>query len=1206
MILYASCDIRAVYGVLVSWDKQRERLRSRWAAFYFMRLTKLKLAGFKSFVDPTTISLPGQLVGVVGPNGCGKSNVMDAVRWVLGESKASELRGESMQDVIFNGSGGRKPVSRAAVELVFDNSLGRIAGQWSQYAELSVKRVLTRNGQSEYYINNQQVRRKDITDLFLGTGLGPRAYAIIGQGTISRIIEAKPDELRVFLEEAAGVTKYKERRKETENRLADTRDNLARIEDIRAELGTQMERLEAQAAVARQYREYNDELTRKQQLLWLLRRNDAQSERERLLREVDRAGVDLEAQNAALRETEARIEEAREAHFSRSDGVHAAQARLFEANAEVTRLEAEIRHRRESQQEYESRLAQLNNDHALWQQDRERLAEDHERWTELLALADDRVEQGEMRLAAQQERLPLAEERQLSAQDEVGAQRTAMAQADQRLQVQLTHRGHAQRSLQIIAARRDRLVQERAGLPEPDHSEYEFKQEELAELRERIVEAQDTVGDRQQDVPRLEQVRRSVLAELQIVQKERAEANARRAALEQLQKRVQGEGKLGEWLHRHGLDRHLPLWKVMHVEAGWEDAVEAVLRERIGTLPADHFDPDWCRNRPGGKLSLLLPANESVVPAVRPWVPERPLLAHVRCEEHRLQALLGEWLGLVDTAPDLSVALAKQAVLPPGACCVTPHGDMIDRLSLSVFAPDAAEHGLLERQREIDELGAQIAVREERVAHEQARLSDIEQQLQDAQDAVQDARLRLDDFQERAHAIQVETLKLGQALERFRERQAQIDASLAEMQAEEEGENERLFVADQAVEEQREAIRLLQHELDAAQARFEQADRALRDEREQVTQVERELRDAQFSQRECRTKIDDVVRNRDLAHKQIERIVDELARCAENAEAMQAEDLEPKRQDALELRVANEQALAAARDALEAATSGLRGLEEQRMKIEQGLEPLRERIGELRLKEQAASLNFEQLAEQLSEAGADEALLTVELPGAKPGALQSAIGGLQRAIEALGAVNLAALDELESAKERKGFLDAQSEDLALAMETLENAIRRIDRETRELLQTTYDTVNRNFGELFPILFGGGEAKLIMTGDEILDAGLQVMAQPPGKKNSTIHLLSGGEKALTAIALVFSMFQLNPAPFCLLDEVDAPLDDTNTERFCAMVQRMSAKTQFLFISHNKVAMEMAQQLVGVTMQESGVSRIVEVDMAEALRMREQIV
>ncbi|MFZ4538496.1 chromosome segregation protein SMC [Propionivibrio sp.] len=1166
-----------------------------------MRLTKLKLAGFKSFVDPTTIALPGQLVGVVGPNGCGKSNVMDAVRWVLGESKASELRGESMQDVIFNGSSTRKPVSRAAVELVFDNSLGRIAGQWSQYAELSVKRLLTRSGQSEYYINNLHVRRKDITDLFLGTGLGPRAYAIIGQGTISRIIEARPDELRVFLEEAAGVTKYKERRKETESRMADTRDNLSRVEDIRLELGAQIERLEGQAAVARQYRGFSDELTRKQQVLWLLKRNDAQAERERLAREVERATIELEAQNAALRETEARLEEARESHFSSSDGVHGAQSSLFTANAEVARLEAEIRHRRESQHEYESRLAQLTDDQVHWQDQVEKLDADHSRWLELSLVADERVEQGEMRLAAQQERLPLAEEAHARAQEEVNRQRAVVAQTEQRLQVEQANRGHAQRSLQIIAGRRERLAQERGALPVPDSDEYEFKQEALAELRQRIVEAQEEQVIKQQQLPQLEQQRREVLAEVQHVQKERAEAHARRAALEQLQKRVQGDGKLGDWLHRHRLDNRQPLWKSLHVEAGWEDAVEAVLRERISALTAEHADPAWSKDRPGSKLTLLLPVDGATAS-----IGADRLLARIRCDEPKLASILADWLGEVSTAPDLASALARRERLSGAACCVTPGGDVVSRQSVTLFAPDAAEHGLLERQREIEELGGLIAQREDRVEQEQARLAEIEARMVDVQNALQESRKELNDLQERAHAIQVETLKLAQALERFRERQAQIDASLAEMAVEEEGENVRLQSADDAIEVQREQIRQLQLVMDAAKASFEQAERVLRDQREQVNGVERELREAQFSQRECRSKIEEIIRSRELACKQIERIVDELARCTESAEAMQAEDLEPRLQEALDQRVSREQALANMRDALEAATSMLRTLEEQRMRIEHSLEPLRERISELKLKEQAASLNFDQLAAQLLEVQANEQSLIGDLAGARVGPLQSAITGLQRSIEALGAVNLAALDELESARERKGYLDAQSEDLTQALETLENAIRRIDRETRELLQTTYDSVNRSFGELFPILFGGGEAGLTMTGDEILDSGVQVMAQPPGKKNSTIHLLSGGEKALTAIALVFSMFQLNPAPFCLLDEVDAPLDDTNTERFCAMVRRMSTNTQFLFISHNKIAMEMAQQLVGVTMQESGVSRIVEVDMEEALRMREQIV
>ncbi|HJW02862.1 MAG TPA: AAA family ATPase, partial [Azospira sp.] len=369
-----------------------------------MRLTKLKLAGFKSFVDPTSVALPGQLVGVVGPNGCGKSNIMDAVRWVLGESKASELRGESMQDVIFNGSSNRKPVSRASVELIFDNSLGRALGQWSQYAELSVKRVLTRAGQSDYLINNLKVRRKDITDLFLGTGLGPRAYAIIGQGMISRIIEAKPDELRVFLEEAAGVTRYKERRKETEGRLADTRENLTRVEDIRLELASQMERLEAQAAVARQYHQLNDDLTRKQQLLWLIRRNDARAEQERVAREIDRSTNDLEAQMAALRETEALLEESREAHFAASDGLHQAQGDLFTVNADVARLEAEIRHQRESRIQLQARLTQLEGEREHWREQTERLDAEDVRWREQELVAESRLEQSQMKLEARQER----------------------------------------------------------------------------------------------------------------------------------------------------------------------------------------------------------------------------------------------------------------------------------------------------------------------------------------------------------------------------------------------------------------------------------------------------------------------------------------------------------------------------------------------------------------------------------------------------------------------------------------------------------------------------------------------------------------------------------------------------------------------------------------------------------------------------------
>ena len=1164
-----------------------------------MRLTKLKLAGFKSFVDPTSVALPGQLVGVVGPNGCGKSNIMDAVRWVLGESKASELRGESMQDVIFNGSSNRKPVSRASVELIFDNALGRALGQWSQYAELSVKRVLTRNGQSDYFINNLKVRRKDITDLFLGTGLGPRAYAIIGQGMISRIIEARPDDLRVFLEEAAGVTRYKERRKETEGRIEDTRENLARVEDIRLELGHQMEKLEAQAEVARKYHALNDQLTKKQQLLWLLKKTEADSERQRVALEVERAVNDLEAQSAALRETEAKLEAARESHFAAGETLHQGQNDMYAANAEVARLEAEIRHRRESHRQLESRLAQLEGELAHWSEAAEKLALDRQRWEDLREATQIRVEQAEERLNQQMEIAPQVEETHAQAEEELNRLRARTATGEQRLEVEQTNKAHAQRALQSIIQRRERLREEITLLVEPDGVDLAEKEEELAMMREELAGDEENLADLQVEVPQIEAARREAQNVMQEAGKELAAAEARRAVLEQMQARTQADSDLPEWLQRHGMSEAVPLWKRIHVEPGWEDAVEAVLREHLNAVEADPARlPAWVHDRPAAKLTVMLPmADQSA------FAEADRLLDRVRCDDPGISSVIADWLAGVYTASDLGVALQRRTQLPPGTVIVTPGGDLISRTSVTFFAPDQGEHGLLERQREITSLGERIAAAEVRQRENEARLAELDEKLEDKQVALEEARRYVIDRQQRVHVLQMETLKLAQAIERFEEQKERLREQLAELAAEEEGEREREMAADEKIAEVREGLSRIQVLVAGARGRLEEAERAVRAERERNSEFDRALREAQFSLREADSKLQDIFAQQATAQRQLQRIEADRGECAEQAQAVPPDVMEDALQEALLTRQEKEKALASCRDALEAATNALRTLEEQRMRIEQGLEPLRNRISELRLKEQAASLNAEQMAEQLAEVNADEAALLPEIANARPASLQGEITRLQNGIAELGAVNLAALQELDTARERKGYLDAQAADLTEAMEILENAIRRIDRETRDLLKSTFDTVNGHFGQLFPELFGGGRAELVMTGEEILDAGVQVIAQPPGKKNSSIHLLSGGEKALTAIALVFSMFQLNPAPFCLLDEVDAPLDDSNTERFCRMVQKMSGATQFLFISHNKIAMEMAEQLVGVTMQESGVSRVVEVDMEAALKMRE---
>ena len=1175
-----------------------------------MRLTKLKLAGFKTFVDPTSVFMPGQLVGVVGPNGCGKSNVIDAVRWVLGESKAGALRGESMQDVIFNGSGTRKPVGRASVEMVFDNAMGRAAGQWSQYAEISVKRVLDRSGESNYYINNTHVRRRDVIDLFLGTGLGPRAYAIIEQGMISRIIEAKPEDMRMFLEEAAGVTKYKERRRETENRLSDARDNLARVEDIRNELGGQIERLQAQAEVAARYRSLFAELTEKQNVMWLLKRNDARGERARLALAVSDAINQIEAETARLRESESRLEQARSDHYAASDAVHLAQNEMFAANSEVARCESELSHQREARARLDARLAQLDADEKNWTEQREAAERDRTRWEDLAENARVRVETAGARHEEAQVRLPAFEQGLRDAEASSNTARRDLNQAEQQIRVEDAHRQSAQRALESFSQRRARVEQDREALQAPDLSALARLEALIDELNDAVADKQASTADLQFRLPQAQQAHRAALEAERLAAKKMTEARARRDALQQLQQKVQESGQLGEWLRRHGLESAEPLWRAVRVEPGWETALEAVLRERLGALGlGDTQRAALLAENPAPAMAAFALDGAFVPDSLIGPAQAEPLLERLQCDDAKWQRVLVEWLRGIYTVDDLAACIARRGELPAGGLFVDRSGHMVGQQSLVFYAPDARTHGVIERQREITELSEQLEslqLEAER-AHEQVQATDAE--IQSLQERTAVVRRELNDAQQKAHEHQVEALKLTQARSRYEERVAQIERDLGEITDSSRQETAHLERAEAELARSRELAEAQRQRLEQALGVQREADDRLREARALESQLAREAQEAGFSERECATKLDDLARTIQLAASQLERVAREREQDELERATLDEGSIEMQLQSALELRTTREVLLTARRDALEAASAALRELEELRGRSEEMLEPLRNGLSDLRLKEQAAQLNEEQYSARLLEAQVDEAAVAAKLESdyrdVKELTLTRDINRLNREVNELGPVNLAALDELTSATERKGFLDAQSEDLNTAINTLEDAIRRIDRETREQLQETYNTVNRHFGELFPALFGGGEAKLVLTGEEILDSGIQVMAHPPGKKNASIHLLSGGEKALTAIALVFSMFQLNPAPFCMLDEVDAPLDDSNTERFCQMVRRMSANTQFIFISHNKITMEMAEQLVGVTMQEQGCSRVVEVDIEEALRLREEI-
>ena len=1167
-----------------------------------MRLNSIKLSGFKSFAEPTHFQLPGQLVGVVGPNGCGKSNIMDAVRWVLGESKASELRGESMQDVIFNGSGNRKPASRSSVELVFSNEDARAGGQWNQFAEIAVKRVLTRDGTSSYFINNQPVRRRDVQDVFLGTGLGPRAYAIIGQGTISRIIESKPEELRLFLEEAAGVSKYKERRRETENRLKDTRENLTRVDDILRELNNNLEKLERQAEVATQYRGLQEQGTLKLHQLWFLKHRDASTEGTRIKQAFLEATNALEARMAELRQVEAELEHVRQAHYTASDELHTAQGALAEASLEVSRLEERIRYVVEGRQRVEQRLAELKGQNDQWAERRESAELELEELAAKMATAEEQAEI----LAAQAEELaghvPALEDTVRAATQRANEQRGVAGQVQQQIQLLAAESRNIDEQSRQFNLRRERLALEKQGLATPDEAHLVDLKQRLAAGQEEqaIFEAQ--LGELTESVPALDDARKARQQEANEQTGRQSELAARLEALRALQEKVQTEGKLKPWLAKHGLDGLQGLWSRVHIETGWENALESALRERLAALEVGRVETvrAFENDAPPAKLAFYsLP--QAAIQNTHQTLPRLSEL--LRLNDAGLKALMNDWLEGVYTAANVDEALANRSKLTHGEVIMTRAGHTVSQFAVSFYAPDSEQAGMLARAQEIENLEKQVRAQALMAEDSRAALIRAEAAYTDASQRLAVLRRDASDAQQRTHQLQVDVLRLSQQAEQANTRRDQIAGELAEVDAQLDDLQERRATGEARFEELDLSLADAQEKHAQLEEGVIEAERKLAQSREQSRTLERQAQEAQFSARSLAARRGELQRGIETALQQIQTNEASAVQLHEEHARLSDATAQTGLDDALAVRAQKEGLLAETRNRYEDLSAQLRRADEQRLTFERSLQPLRDQITKLQLEEQAASLGGAQFMEQLTAASVDlEALAArIEQDGVKLHGLQTEIDRIQRDINALGAVNLAALDELITARERKGFLDSQTADLLDAINTLEDAIHKIDLETRDLLGATFNTVNEHFGRMFPSLFGGGSAKLVMTGDEILDAGVQVMAHPPGKKNSTIHLLSGGEKALTAIALVFAIFQLNPAPFCLLDEVDAPLDDANTERYARLVKAMSAGTQFLFISHNKIAMEMAEQLVGVTMQEQGVSRIVAVDMEAAIGM-----
>ncbi|MFC3660945.1 chromosome segregation protein SMC [Luteimonas notoginsengisoli] len=1168
-----------------------------------MRLSTIKLSGFKSFVDPTTLHLPTNMTGVVGPNGCGKSNIIDAVRWVMGESSASRLRGDSLTDVIFSGSTARKPVSQATVELIFDNSDHAISGEYGAFNEISVKRSVSRDGQSNYYLNGAKCRRRDITDLFLGTGLGPRSYSIIEQGMISQIIEARPEDLRVYLEEAAGISKYKERRKETETRIRHTRENLERLTDLRDEVGKQLQHLARQAKQAEQYTAIQAE-RRIRDAEWKAleyRRLDAQlaALREGLSQEETR----LQQLIAEQREAEREIETGRVRREEAMDALNKAQAEGYEVGGNLARIEQQIAHQREMAQrlqrardEAQAALAEIGQ-HI--QGDEARL----ELLQEAIADAEPQLEQLREEDGIRQDALRDAEAALADWQQRQDAHAREQAEAARAGDVERTRVDYLDRQAFEADRRREQLAGERAAL-------------DLAALAEAFagIEAQheeqkaslDTLGSeleqRKQAVTALQDQQRSAQTELAEVRKQAQEKRGRLSSLETLQHAALGQeqGAAVEWLRQHGLDSAARVGERLQVEAGWENAVEGALGQLIEGVLVD--SPEALVEALGdlgeGRLALVSSAsgNADFAPTSLAAKVQGPLA-------------IRQLLGRLHVAETLDEARALQARLTEAGhtdhSVITRHGERLGAGWVRVLRSGAAKQGALLREREIQSLRVEIETLQDRehalerdIAAWRDRLLAAEQQREDAQRGLYMAHRSVSEL---AGQLQSQQGRLESA----RNRIGRIDADVEQL----------VETLDTSREQSREARTRLEDavtrmaELEGARQALEAERRSLVEARDAARTAARESRETAHalaltleSQRTQVNALAQSLQRMGSQRGQLDNRLGELATQLSSGEEDPAEALERQRQVVLEQRVSAERALAAARTALEGIDNELRTFEQTRHQRDEQSLAQREAISQRKLDQQALVIHAEQLSAAVAEAGfvLDEVVAGLA-EEAEVSAWEKMVTDFDAKLRRLEPVNLAAIAEHAEAAQRKDYLDAQDADLTTALETLEDAIRKIDRETRGRFKDTFDRVNSGVQELYPRLFGGGHAYLELTGEDMLDTGVAIMARPPGKRVSNITLLSGGEKAMTAVALVFAIFRLNPAPFCLLDEVDAPLDEANVGRFTAMVSEMSEQVQFLFVTHNKATMEAAQQLSGVTMREPGVSRLVSVDLAEAARL-----
>ena len=1166
-----------------------------------MRLDEIKLTGFKSFVDPTSVNFPGNRCAVVGPNGCGKSNIIDAVRWVMGESSALRLRGESIADVIFNGtnngSNSRKPTAMASIELIFDNADGRLGGEYASFGRIAVRREVTRDSHSTYYLNGNRCRRRDIVDVFLGTGFGPRGYSIIEQGMIGELIKAKPEDLRAYLEESAGISKYRERRRETENRMRRAMENLDRLRDIRDELEGRLHHLRRQAREAARYRELKGEQRLGTAELLVLRIRGVNADLAARGRALERLEVEYERALSVLRRDDANIERARAEQQEHSDAFNQVQGLSYEIGAKIGQAEEAIKFNRQRQRQLESDLASAQRRldetaRQLAEDEREVALLETDIATKVPELETARKEDGRVSDA-----LTVAED-EMRASDTARSDFVSRASAnDRELRVEENRVEHIQQTI-------DRLRQRLAQL-EDQSGENSVPADDLAGELDEAERRHDAAGaELEVCTAELASARQAVVADENALEAARAETQCLRdeyAALDALQQAALGgeNHEAQDWIEALGLDRGPRLGAELIVVPGWERAVETVLGADLRAIRVDdvgHFADDL-RDLEVGRVVLYegreIDRNEHGVELPR-------LTALVRTDKGPVGAMLAG----VFAAQTLEVALAHRRDLRCGQSIITRDAVWLGPDWIRINRTEDPTLGVVERAAGLESLSARLAQADgnvvelddllakgrQRVAELDDHRDRLQHQYRDCGDLLSRLRteqgvrrVRMEEAtarQRRAEAERDETeAQMSSEMDRLRDAQARVaslkrdaqtlDAERAELHSARTGWVQRLETARQDATARRERLHALRIEYERLTTRLSSADMVRSRLHGQRAELEGLVRDYK----------------------------DEIA-----ANLKPLPMLEASLQEKLREKVGVEKQLTEIRRRVERADSEIRSREEERGQSEAAVEESRSRLHDAEVEREGIAARCADLSEQLENTGLTIDEASAELSEeADEQVWRERLEKIERRITRLGAVNLAALEELETQSERKRYLDAQNDDLEQALSTLRSAIKRIDRETKTRFKTTFDAVNEHLKTLFPKVFGGGHAYLELIGDDLLDAGVSLMARPPGKRNSTIQMLSGGEKALTAIALIFAIFQLNPSPVCLLDEVDAPLDDTNVVRFAELLEEMSSEVQFVVITHNKLTMEMADQLLGVTMNEPGVSRLVSVDLDEAAAM-----